>query len=387
MKKIKVLQVNKLYAPHIGGVERVVQDIAEGLNASTDMEVLVCQTKGRASVDNVNGVKVIRAGSLGIFNSMPLSFSFFTFLRRFSKDRDIVHFHMPFPLADIAFFMSGYKGKVILWWHSAIVRQKTLLKLYKPVMNKLLKRADCIVVATEGHINGSRYLEPFREKCVIIPYGTNINLYETTNVDSHKTDFESSDTVKEQSDHKVTKEKKDKKVLFIGRLVYYKGVNVLLDAFCKVRDAHLYIAGDGPLQSQFEQQALSLGIKEHVSFLGHADDNQIRELLSCCDLFVLPSIAESEAFGIVQIEAMAYSKPVINTSLSTGVPYVSLHEQTGLTVPPGDADALARAIQRLVDCDDERLQMGRNARKRFEEYFTMDKMLESIYRLYQDILV
>lgn len=378
MKKIKVLQVNKLYTPHIGGVEKVIQDVAEGLNSRTDMEVLVCQIKGRSCVDNVNGVKVTRASSLGIFNSMPLSFSFFTLLRKLSKGKDIVHFHMPFPIADIAFFLSGYKGKVILWWHSAIVRQKTLMKLYKPIMNKLLKRADCIVVATEGHINGSKYLEPFREKCIIIPYGTNIIPRET--------DFESSNAIGEQGDYKCSAEKKDKKVLFVGRLVYYKGTSVLLDAFGKVQGAHLYIAGEGPLQPQLEQQALGLGIKDQVSFLGHVDDDRIRELLSSCDLFVLPSVAESEAFGIVQIEAMACSKPVINTSLPTGVPYVSLHEQTGLTVPPGDAAALASAIQRLVDHDDERIQMGLQARKRYEEYFTMGKMLDNVYKLYQNIL-
>lgn len=371
-KKIKVLQVNKLYAPHIGGVEKVVQDIAEGLKDKVDMKLLVCSNRGRAVVDRINGVEVNRAGSFGIYFSMPLSLSLFTKLRKLSSDRDIVHFHMPFPLGDAAYFLSGFKGKVIVWWHSDIVRQKFLMKFYKPLMDRFLKRADRIIVATEGHINGSSYLEPYRDKCVIIPFGIDISSFENRN--------------KKQDSASITQKSQAKKILFIGRLIYYKGVDVLLRAFSMVHGAQLYIAGDGPLKEHLKAQAIEAGIAENVHFMCHQSDEDIKDLLNDCDLFVLPSVANSEAFGIVQIEAMACSKPVINTSLPTGVPYVSLHEQTGLTVPPGDADSLAAAMQRLIDNDDERLQMGLNAKERAMQYFTMDKMLDSIYKLYHDIL-
>ena len=368
MDKIKVLQVNKLYTPHIGGIEKVVQDLAEGLRDKVDMEVLVCQNKGKPAVEYLNGVKVTRAGSLGILFSMPLSFSFFSYLRTLSKDRDIVHFHMPFPLGDAAFFLSGYKGKVVLWWHSDIIHQKMLMKLYKPLMDKFLNRADCIIVATQGHIDCSRYLSPYRQKCVIIPYGIDVR----TNVQN---DYQS-----------ITKTNKLKKLLFVGRLVYYKGVDVLLHAFSNVQGAQLNIVGDGPLKPQLEQQAKDLCIAGNVVFSGRVDDEQIKKLLNECDILVLPSVANSEAFGLVQIEAMACSKPVINTSLPTGVPYVSIHKQTGLTVPPGDANALSEAIQRLIDNDDERIQMGISARKRVEECFTLDTMLQNVYKQYQRIL-
>ena len=148
----------------------------------------------------------------------------------------------------------------------------------------------------------------------------------------------------------------------------------------------MYIAGDGPLKEQLKAQAVASGIAERVHFMGHQSDEDLKALLNGCDLFVLPSVANSEAFGIVQIEAMACAKPVINTSLPTGVPYVSLHGQTGLTVPPGDADALAAAIQRLIDNDEERIQMGLKAKQRALEYFTMDRMLDNIYKLYLDVL-
>ena len=176
MDKVKVLQVNKLYYPWVGGVERVVQQLAEGLNDRTDMKVLVCQAKGRASVEKINGVEVHRAGSLGMMFSMPISISFFREFKKLSKDRDIVHFHMPFPLGDLACLLSGYKGKVVVWWHSDIVKQKKLMKLYKPILEKFLSRADVIIAATQGNIDGSDYLLKYRDKCVIIPYGLDRNI-------------------------------------------------------------------------------------------------------------------------------------------------------------------------------------------------------------------
>ena len=383
MSSIKVLQVNKLYAPHTGGVEKVVQDIAEGLKDKVDMKVLVCQTKGRTTVDIINGVEITRAGSVGMFSSMPISFSFFSYLRKLSKDCDILHFHMPFPLGDAAYFLSGFKGKVVVWWHSDIVRQKALMKIYKPLMNKFLQRADCIIVATEGHINGSKYLSPYRKKCVVIPFGIDTHAISDTTVQSSSSI--SRDLPQSESEIQAV-HSSIKKILFIGRLIYYKGVSVLLDAFKNIQGAQLYIAGDGTLKEHLMKQAQDLGVSDNVFFLGKVSDEKIRELLNDCNFLVLPSIANSEAFGLVQIEAMACSKPVINTLLPTGVPYVSLHEQTGLTVPPGDAAALHIAMQRLIDNDNERMQMGIRAKARVLEYFTMKGMLDSVYELYKKLL-
>lgn len=368
---IRVLQVNKLYAPHIGGVEKVVQDIAEGLKDRVDMKVLVCSEKGKGYTDIVNGVEIIRASSLGIYFSMPVSFSFFPMLHKLSKDMDILHFHMPFPLGDAACLLSGYKGRVVVTWHSDIIRQKALLKFYKPIMHKFLARADRIIVATEGNLLGSEYLKPYQDKCEIIPFGFDIHSV-------HKEE-------NREIPYKSLKDKQ-KRVLFIGRLIYYKGLDVLLDAFSKVNGAVLDIVGEGPLRKELEFKARDLGISDYVTFHGRRSDDDIKKLLRECDIFVLPSVERSEAFGLVQIEAMAHAKPVINTSLPTGVPYVSIHEETGLTVPPGDAEALAKAIQRLVDNDMERIQMGLNARERVQKYFSKDKMLDSIFNLYQKLL-
>ena len=365
MDKLSVLQVNKLYAPWVGGVERVVQDVAEGLCEQTDMQVLVCQPKGKGQTDIVHGVRVTRASSLGTFFSMPVSFSFFRLLRKLSRGKDIVQFHMPFPLADLAFFFSGYKGKVVLWWHADIVRQKKLMCMYRPIMERFLKRADCILVATQGHIDSSAYLGPYRDKCRIIPYGLDVNDYQT-----------------DVALHSPLCQAKGKKILFIGRLVYYKGASVLLHAFAKVRGAELFLVGDGPLREELQSFVQEAGLQQCVHFLGKLPDDQVKACLRDCDFLAFPSVANSEGFGLVQLEAMSFGKPVINTSLPTGVPHVSLHEETGLTVPPEDEQALAKAMQRMVDDDAMRMQMGQRAKERVQTEFDLQKTLQQLLDLY-----
>ena len=360
MRKIRVLQVNKLYAPVTGGIERVVQQLAEGLKDKTDTKVLVCQKKGRGKIEQYQGVEVHRASSVGIFFSMPVSFSFFRQFRRLSKDRDIIQLHMPFPLGDLACLLSGYNGKVILWWHSDIVRQKKLMLIYKPILNRILKRADLIIVATQGHIDCSEYLKPYHNKCVVIPYGVS-RLEEKQNFHDGK----------------------PVRFLFIGRLVSYKGCDILLKAFQKVDQAELVIVGDGILREELEKLANELGVSGRVRFRHHLTDRQVEDELQRCDVLVLPSVTQAEAFGIVQIEAMAWGKPVINTMLPSGVPYVSLDKVTGITVEPGDIMALTQAMNRMVQEPELRKQWGEAARQRVEEHFLEDTMLKRVLDVYR----
>ena len=368
MKKLNVLQVNKFYYPHIGGVEHIVQQIAEGLCRETAMTVLACQPKGAGSTEEINGVTVRKSSSVGTYFSMPLSFSFFRDFTRMSPKADIVHIHMPFPLGDAALFLSKYKGKVILWWHSDIVKQKKLLILYRPLMKWLLKRADKIIVATEGHIAHSDYLPPYKEKCVIIPYGTNLSFSQNHEPDGNKTEST-----------------KNIRLLYVGRLVYYKGCDILLKAMAKVEGVSLTIIGDGVLKDDLQKLSAELNVSDKVTFKNNLSSSELSQEYAACDIFVLPSVAKSEAFGLVQIEAMAHGKPVINTDLPSGVPYVSLHNITGLTVPPKDDDALAKAIQSLADNTELRAKFGAAAKKRAENEFSETKMLKSILTLYKKI--
>lgn len=344
---LKILEVNKFYAPHIGGIETLIEQRAQHFSHDPDAEVkvLVCQEqKGKGSVSIMDGVEVTKCSSLGTFFSCPLSFSFFRKFREMADWADVVEIHTPFPLGDAACLLSRCKCRVVIAWHSDVVKQKHLLKLYKPLLKRFLRRADAIITATKGHIDGSAFLPEFRDKCHIIPYPLEIERYR---------DAERFPILKPEQPEAV-------KLLFVGRLVYYKGVEVLLEAFKMVHGCELFLCGTGVLEDTLRMQAEGLP----VHFMGRLSDAELKAAFADCDILVLPSVENSEAFGIVQQEAMAYGKPVINTSLPTGVPYVSIHGQTGLTVPPRDAKALAEAIQKLADDADLRRIYGKNAEQR-----------------------
>ncbi len=371
MKKIKVLQINKLYYPDIGGIERTVQHIAEGLKEKVEMSVLVCQSQGHGVSEEVNGVSVQRCGSFGTLFSMPISLSFLWQLRKKSKKQDILQFHSPFPLGDLACLLSGYRGKVVLYWHSDVVKQKKLMILYRPIMEKFLKRADTIIVGADGVMKGSSYLKPYQYKCVTIPFAVNQKIERMG---------------KRYLEHAQPNTKNHARFLFVGRLVYYKGVDVLLEAFEKVKNAELTIIGCGDREKDLKAYIKEHEMSDKVRILGKVEEERLYREFSECDVFVLPSIAKSEAFGLVQLEAMAYGKPVINTNLPSGVPEVSIHGITGLTVEPGNKRELGDAMQWLVEHPRERCEMGNAARERLESNYTLDVMMNRIMELYERLL-
>jgi rhamnosyl/mannosyltransferase len=368
--KLNVLQVSKLYYPVIGGVEKVVQRVAEGLKDKTDIEVLVCQDRGRTSTETINGVKVCKAGSLGRLFSMPLSLSFLRLFHEKTQKKDIIHIHLPFPLADLAVFLFRPKAKIVLRWHSDIVRQKWLSFLYRPLTKWLLRRADLILVGTPGHIHGSDFLPAFQSKCRVVPFALD-------------------DAILRAGERSVKQnvaqsKKRPLSVLFVGRLVYYKGCEFLLRAFAQTQGANLTIVGRGRLEKKLKKLARHLGIAERVEFLPPLSAARLSRVYADCDIFVLPSVEKTEAFGLVQIEAMAYGKPVINTDLPSGVPYVSLNGISGLTVPPKDAPALARALQKLIDDRALRLKFGRGA-YRLAQAYTVRQMLAKLMAAYREL--
>ncbi|MBR1527877.1 MAG: glycosyltransferase [Oscillospiraceae bacterium] len=356
-----ILEVNKFYPPHIGGIETVVAQRAKYLRQfpDTQVKVLVCQEKGRGKTEIINGVEIIRCASAGTYFSCPLSLSFFTKFQELSKWADVIEFHMPFPLGDAACLLSHCQCRVVISWHSDVIRQKKLLKLYQPVLKKFLRRADCIITATQGHIDSSSFLPEFHEKCRVIPYPVEI---------SQKQKY--SPILTNQLLHPESV-----KLLFVGRLVYYKGVDVLIKALRKVRNCELFLCGTGVLEPELRKLAQNLP----VHFLGNLSDADLKSAFADCDIFILPSVENSEAFGIVQQEAMTAGKPVINTSLPTGVPYVSIHQLTGLTVPPHQVQPLADAIQKLADSPALRQTYGQNARKRVLDLYQCDKIMQDVY--------
>lgn len=367
MKKLKILEVNKAYFPHVGGIETLVRQYSEELGKfNAQVRTLVCRDgKGGTIREKINGISVVRAGSLGTYFSCPLSLQFISLFRKMAKNADIVHINVPFPLADMALLLSGYKGKVVVSWHSDIVKQKKLLFFYRPLLKYLLNRADIIFTATEGHINGSDFLPEYRDKCRILPYGITVEDYLNIEKKSVLTE-------------KLT-DKNRVKIFFTGRLVYYKGVDILLKAFTKVKNCELFIAGTGELETSLKAYAESHNLSDKVHFLGFLPDDELKQAYADCDIFVLPSVAKSEAFGIVQLEAMVYGKPVINTNLPSGVPCVSIDGKTGLTVAPSDVKALANAINRLAEDKELREQLGRNASDRVHNNFNEKDVICKLY--------
>ena len=291
-KPLKILEVNKFYPPHIGGIETLIMQRAEYFSSQPDIEVkvLVCQEQGKGIQETVNGAEVTRCGSMGTYFSCPLSFAFFRKFREMANWADVIEIHTPFPLGDMACLLSQTEKRVIIAWHSDVIRQKKLLKLYQPLLHQFLKRADGIITATQGHIDGSAFLPEFREKCHVIPYP-----------------FDAEPYLKEQCFPILSEQLKHSdsvKLLFVGRLVYYKGVDVLLKAFRRVKGCELFLCGTGKLERELRQQAHGL----NVHFFGRLNSQQLKSAFSDCDIFILPSVENSEAFGIVQQEAMIFGK-------------------------------------------------------------------------------
>jgi rhamnosyl/mannosyltransferase len=365
MKRFKVLQVNKFYPPVVGGVERVVQDVARGLRDEYEMRVLACDRKGGRAPSRVDGVPVTRAAAGAVVLSMPLSFSFYPWFRRLARGADLIHLHHPFPLGDVAALLDGCEGaRVVVHYHSDIVRQKWVMPFLRPVLKAMLRRADRIIVSSSRIRDRSAHLEEVRFKCDVVPYGVELGEASAPGEDFPLPDRDF--------------------VLFVGRLVPYKGAEYLVRAMQQI-EAPLVIVGDGPLRKRLEALARDLGIAPRVHFLGRLRDARLRHCFSRCRLFVLPSVSPNEAFGLVQLEAMVQGKPVINTDLATAVPEVSLHGVSGLTVPPRDPEALGEAIATLLGDPGMHGRFSRAAAERARD-FSMERFLDGTRRVYRELL-
>jgi rhamnosyl/mannosyltransferase len=312
----------------------------------------------------------VRTSSLGVAKSVPLSPTFTPRVWQAARDADVVHHHLPNPLSVVSHLTTpSTDAPVVATYHSDIVRQETALTLYRPLLERFLGDIDHIFVTSPSLLEQSRHLAPYREKASVVPLSIDLNDYGQYD----------SPGVELPGDHDRPT------LLFVGRLNYYKGVEYLLDAMSSL-DADLLVAGDGERRDALEARATRLEVTDRVHFLGYVDEKRLHAYYDRADVFVLPSVEPSEAFGIVQLEAMAYGTPVINTNLPTGVPWVSLDGETGLTVPPRDADALASAITELLDDPERRRAYGDRARERVERHFERERMLDTMESRYRAIV-
>jgi len=373
----RVLQVNKLYHPHVGGVESVVRTLAAGLDdRGYGTSVLCAVERGHGSRGTVDGVPVRRVSSLGTVRSVPLAPTFPAWAWHGRRDADIVHHHVPNPLGTASELLVPEGPTTVATYHSDIVRQSMALRVYEPVLEAFLSGLDRILVTSPRLLESSPHLDGRRGKCTVVPPGIDLGRFggPTRELDAERPGIGPLDDLPVPDEPFV---------LCVGRLNYYKGVEHLVDAMRSVT-VPLVVVGEGPRREALEQRARTHGIAGRVRFVGHVDEAALHALYERASVFVLPSVEPSEAFGIVQLEAMAHRTPVVNTDLPTGVPWVSQDGETGLTVPPRDAPALAAAVSTLLGDDERRAAYGRAARERVEQHFTIERMLDDVAAVYED---
>jgi rhamnosyl/mannosyltransferase len=365
---LKVLHVGKFYPPHMGGIETHLRALCQELRTTTDLRVIVANDGNTLVEESLDGVEVSRLPTRLTVASTPLCPGM---IRRIgSSDADIVHIHLPNPMAVLAYLASGHPGRLVVTYHSDTVRQKILGALFEPFLHKLLKRSSAIIATSPDYRRTSPILARHLDRCHVIPYGIAVEQF---------------DHCDQSSVAKLRQQYGNRLVISVGRLVYYKGFEYLIRAMAQVK-GKLLIVGDGPLRAKLQQIARDLGIADRVIFAGEIQNEQVIPYYHAADVFALASVARSEAFGIVQIEAMAAGLPVVNTRLDSGVPFVSLHQQTGLTVAPGDPQAMAAALNQLLDDGELRQSLGNAARARARQEFSLPTMTKRTLQLYAAVM-
>ncbi|MFP6581919.1 MAG: glycosyltransferase [Candidatus Hydrogenedentota bacterium] len=367
MSRLKILHVYKDFEPPIhGGMERHIALMCRFQREWADVEALTCSRKFGTRVVDRDGTQVTEVGELGRFQSAPASPLFPFYMRKMKAD--VMMVHVPNPTAELGWLMTRPRGKLVVRYHSDVIRQAAAMKIYRPFQQALLARADVIIPTSQNYLDTSESLAPFRDKCEVISLGI---LPE---------DFESprEDLVSEYRTRYG-----ERFVFFGGRHRYYKGLHVLVEAAQRI-DMPIVIAGDGPERERLEKQTRDLGVKVH--FPGTLSDEEMVAHLHACSLVAFPSIERSEAFGISIMEAHVCRKPVVATKLGTGVEFINVDAETGLNVPVGDARAFADAVNRLMQNDELRLGYGEHARDRIIEQFDARHVARLEYELVRGLV-
>ena len=366
MKRVRLLHIGKYYPPYPGGMETHVRDLAVRQKVVARVSVVVANSIARNEISEMDGVHIERIARLTTIASMPICPGLLGAIRR--SPVDLVHIHMPNPGAALAFLMSGHTGKVVITHHADTLGRQVLRRFSDPFVNRLMQRASRIIVSSARYRDSSSELIPFRDKCRVVPFGIDVRVTACT------------DTVKVQ---RIRQKFGDKLILAVGRLVPYKGFDILIRAMKHV-DAKLLLIGSGPQFDVLARLAISEGVGGKIAMLGRVED--IGPYFGAASLFVLPSVTRAEAFGLVQLEAMAAGLPVINTNIDSGAAEISIGGKTGITVPPRDATALSEAMRLLLDRKDLREQFGEAARARVNAEYTADLMAARTLSVYSEAL-
>lgn len=365
----RVLHVGKFYPPVSGGMERVVETLCRASAGLVESRVLAMNTGGTTVEERIDGVEVVRVGTIGAAGSVTIAPAFASRLRR--ADADLVILHEPNPWALLSYALARPSFPLAVWYHSDVVRHPLQYKLfYAPIARPAYSRAARFVVSSPPLGEHARVLEPYRSRIRVIPFGIDPAQWTADAAVGARADA----IAREIGPF----------VLFAGRHVPYKGVDVLLRAL-RGTPVTAVIAGDGPQRTAWESLAGELHLGSQVRFTGDVPDAELRALFHASSAFVLPSVTRAEAFGYVQLEAMACGIPIVSTDVPSGVPWVNQHERTGLVVPAGRAEPLRAAIVRLMSDPALRARLGEGGRERVAREFTLARLRERLRGFYEEM--
>jgi glycosyltransferase involved in cell wall biosynthesis len=372
---MRILQLGKFFPPYIGGIESYLYELIKGLSGRHSFDIVVANDRAKTVLEDFSGQKLIRIASLGTLAATPICPTMPFVVRRLLKQNsyDIVHIHHPNPMTYASLALSDMgKAKLVVTYHSDIIRQKNLFKLYRPIYEKMMKKSSGIIVTSKNYLDSSEQLKYFKNKCHVIPIGIDTNRFRLTN-----DRIETIEGLKNRYP--------EPRILFVGRFGKYKGVEYLIRAVANL-NLSLILAGSGPLEQALKKLAVDLEIENKVFFVGSPSETDLINYYHACDIFCLPSISRNEAFGIVLIEAMACKKPVISTELSTGTSFVNINGKTGYVVKARDYREIADTLMKLINDRKLRTELGTNALMRVNSEFTLQKMCSSISDLYSEVL-
>lgn len=368
---MRVLQFYRTsYPDTMGGIEQVIHQIARGaskLGVKTD--VLSLTAARHTAVTELEGYRVQRARLDLQIASTGLSMAAFRRFAQLAKQVDLIHYHFPWPFMDVVHFVTRVDKPTLVTYHSDIVRQKQLLKLYRPLKTRFLGSMDRIVATSPNYFATSDVLRNYANKVSVIPIGLD------------KASYPLPDPQLQQA---WRAQFGPKFFLFVGVIRYYKGLHILLEA-ARASDYPIVIVGAGPVEKELKEQAAQFGLR-NVHFLGHMPDEDKVALLSLCTAVVFPSHLRSEAFGISLLEGAMFGKPMISSEIGTGTSYINIGGETGLVVPANDPRALHEAMRQLWEQPEQAAQMGARAEERYWKYFTAGTMARSYVDLYSDLV-
>ncbi len=368
---MRVLHFFKTYWPDtFGGVERTIHAIVNGTaKYGVESNVLSLSKTPLENSVELDGHMAHKAKLNFEFASTGFSYQVFGRFRELSRKADIIHYHFPWPLMDIVHLVTHAGKPAIVTYHSDIVKQKLLLKLYEPVMHRFLTSVDRIVATSPNYLATSEVLQRYKDKTTVIPLGLDEADYPKAN-----------DQDKARWRARLPKPF----FLFVGVLRYYKGIHILLEA-ARRTNTNVVIVGQGPMEA-----SLKSFMKQHdlhnVFFLGALPDVDKTALLELCSGVVFPSNLRSEAFGLSLVEAAMFAKPMISCEIGTGTSFVNQDCKTGYVVQPDDPSALAKAMERLVDDGESIASLGAAARLRYKEFFTAEQMGHKYATVYDELL-